>query len=151
MTSHAWLAAASLLAALAVGLGAFGAHALPNYLGLDQAERGSEAEHLLLKRVERFETAARYHMYHALALLAVAWVAASLAAGPVQEQSPAAHLACQAAGGLFVIGIVVFSGCLYAFALTGQKWLGAIVPIGGVAFILGWLALAYAALAPRGS
>lgn len=105
---------------VAVAAGAFGAHALRSRLS---------AEHLAV-----FETAARYQMYHALALLAVAW-AVSRWAGALPT----------AAGWLFVAGTVLFSGSLYALALTGVRWLGAITPLGGAAFLAGWLCLALAA------
>jgi uncharacterized membrane protein YgdD (TMEM256/DUF423 family) len=105
---------------LAVAAGAFGAHAL----------RARLAPDLLAV----FETAARYQMYHALGLLAVAWAVArwpgSLGAW---------------AGWLFVAGTLIFSGSLYALALTGVRWLGAITPLGGVAFLAGWGCLALAA------
>jgi uncharacterized membrane protein YgdD (TMEM256/DUF423 family) len=110
----------ALLACLAVGAGAFGAHGLRGRLPTDL--------------LETFETAARYHLYHALALLAVAWVAARWPSG-----------AATAAGWLFLIGIVLFSGSLYVLSLTGTRWLGAITPLGGAAFLAGWLALAWAA------
>ena len=105
---------------ISVAAGAFGAHALrsrltPEYLGV-------------------FETAARYQMYHALALLAVAW-AITRGTGST----------AQWAGWLFVIGTVLFSGSLYGLALTGVRWLGAITPLGGVAFLAGWLCLALSA------
>ena len=108
------LGAASALVAVAAG--AFGAHALRERL----------SPHLLAV----FETGARYQMYHALALLAVAW-AADRWGGPLVGWS----------GWLFVAGTVVFAGSLYALALTGQRWLGAITPIGGVAFLAGWVCL----------
>jgi uncharacterized membrane protein YgdD (TMEM256/DUF423 family) len=73
-------------------------------------------------------------MYHALALLAVAWAGTRWPGGAVT-----------AAGWLFLAGIVVFSGSLYLLSLTGQRWLGAITPLGGVAFMLGWLMLAWSA------
>lgn len=79
-----------------------------------------------------FETAARYQMYHALALLAVAWAAG--------RRSGAA---LQFSGWCFVIGTLLFSGSLYTLALSGVRWLGAITPLGGLAFLLGWLALAW--------
>jgi uncharacterized membrane protein YgdD (TMEM256/DUF423 family) len=110
----------SLSAFLAVAAGAFGAHALRSRLG----------PAMLLV----FETGARYQMYHALALLAVAWTVARWPG----------RLA-QAAGWCFVAGTVLFSGSLYAMALTGQRALGAITPLGGVAFLAGWLCLALAA------
>jgi uncharacterized membrane protein YgdD (TMEM256/DUF423 family) len=105
---------------VAVAAGAFGAHAL----------RARLAPDLLAV----FETAARYQMYHALALLAVAWVAARWP-GPLPAW----------AGWLFVTGTVLFSGSLYALALSGIRWLGAITPLGGAAFLAGWVCLALAA------
>ncbi|HEU4557675.1 MAG TPA: DUF423 domain-containing protein [Longimicrobium sp.] len=102
---------------LGVGAGAFGAHAL----------RARVPENLLAV----FETGARYQMYHALALLAVALVASRAPSGAVH-----------AAGWLFTAGIVIFSGSLYALALSGVRVLGAITPIGGVCFLAGWIALA---------
>jgi uncharacterized membrane protein YgdD (TMEM256/DUF423 family) len=115
-----WFAVGSALACLAVALGAFGAHGLKSRV---------TPELLAI-----FETGVRYHMYHALALLAVGW----------QVERSASGLAV-AAGWLFVAGIVVFSGSLYAMTLTGARWLGAVTPIGGVCFIAGWALLAVAA------
>ena len=112
--------AGSLLAFLAVALGAFAAHALKARLAADM--------------LAIFEVGVRYHMYHALALLAVAWASSRW------PESTAG-----AAGWFFLAGIVVFSGSLYALSLTEIRWLGAITPIGGVAFLLGWLLLAWAA------
>jgi uncharacterized membrane protein YgdD (TMEM256/DUF423 family) len=106
---------------IAVALGAFAAHALR--ARLDAA--------LLVT----FETGARYQMYHALALLAV---------GLLAERSPTRLLG--ASGLLFVAGTILFSGSLYALALTGARGFGAITPFGGVAFVLGWLCLGLAAL-----
>jgi uncharacterized membrane protein YgdD (TMEM256/DUF423 family) len=106
-------------AALAVALGAFAAHGLRGRVSPDM--------------VTVFETGARYHMYHALALIAVAWATTRGAGG-----------GATVAGWLFVAGTILFSGSLYVLALTGQRWLGAITPLGGAAFILGWLALAVA-------
>ncbi|HEX5829866.1 MAG TPA: DUF423 domain-containing protein [Gemmatimonadaceae bacterium] len=111
----------SLLAGLGVGAGAFGAHAL--------RARLSPADLAI------FETGVRYQMYHALALLAVAWVAA---------RSPSALGAW--AGWSFVAGTLIFSGSLYLLVLSGQRWLGAVTPIGGVAFLAGWGCLALLAL-----
>jgi uncharacterized membrane protein YgdD (TMEM256/DUF423 family) len=105
---------------VAVAAGAFGAHALRARL---------PAELLAV-----FETGARYQMYHALALLAVAWAAARWP-GPLPAW----------AGWLFVAGTLLFSGSLYLLALTGVRWLGAITPLGGVCFLAGWLCLALAA------
>lgn len=111
----------AMFGGLAVVLGAFGAHAL----------RGS----LSTEDLSTFEIGVRYQMYHALALLAVAWA---------MTQWEAAALT--AAGWAFVVGIVIFSGSLYVLVLTGQRWLGAVTPVGGVAFILGWGLLAWVAL-----
>lgn len=123
MTADRLFGLAGALSALtAVAAGAFGAHALRARLSPDL--------------LAVFETGARYQMYHALALLAVAWLAAA---------RPGANSAVWA-GGLFLLGTVVFSGSLYALALTGQRWLGAITPLGGVAFLAGWGCLAWAAL-----
>ena len=116
----------SLFGFLAVAAGAFGAHAL----------RARLAPDLLAV----FETAARYQMYHALALLVVAMAAA-------RWPDPA----FRAAGWLFTAGIVVFSGSLYLLALTGVRWLGAITPLGGLAFLGGWIALALAARGAAGA
>lgn len=102
-----------------VAAGAFGAHALRARLPADL--------------LAVFETGARYQMYHALALLAVALLASRTASGAVT-----------AAGWLFTAGIVVFSGSLYALALTGVRVLGAVTPLGGVCFLAGWIALALA-------
>ena len=111
----------SLLAGLAVGLGAFGAHGLRAMLGGDD--------------LSTFETGVRYHMYHALALLAVAWAAARWESAAIVV-----------AGWAFVFGILIFSGSLYFLVITGPRWLGAITPIGGVALIVGWVLLAWGAL-----
>ena len=82
-----------------------------------------------------FETAVRYQMYHALALLAVAWAAQRWPGGLTQW-----------AGWLLVAGILIFSGSLYVLVLTGPRWMGAITPIGGVALIAGWACLLLAAV-----
>ena len=109
---------------LAVAAGAFGAHALRDAVPPD--------------RLEVWETAARYQMYHALGLLVVAYLAA-------QKDARAARLA----GWLFVGGTVLFSGSLYLLAVSGITWLGAVTPLGGVAFLVGWLALAWTAIKLR--
>ena len=111
----------AIFAGLAVAFGAFGAHGLKGVLSADM--------------LATFETGVRYHMYHALALIAVALAYA-------QWQKPLLIMA----GWLFVAGIVIFSGSLYLLSLTGLRWLGAITPIGGVALIVGWVLLAVAAL-----
>jgi uncharacterized membrane protein YgdD (TMEM256/DUF423 family) len=85
-----------------------------------------------------WETAARYQMYHALAMLAV-----GLAAQALRTTS------LRVAGLLFLVGTLVFSGSLYALVLTGERWLGAITPIGGLALMAGWLAFAWAVIRGR--
>jgi len=119
--TRCFVALGALSALLAVAAGAFGAHALRSRLVPD------------MQTV--FETGARYHMYHALALLVTAWAYTRWSGPPVV-----------AAGWLFVAGTVLFSGSLYLLALTGHRWLGAVTPLGGLAFIAGWAALAWAAL-----
>jgi uncharacterized membrane protein YgdD (TMEM256/DUF423 family) len=116
---RAFALAGSLSAFLAVTAGAFGAHAL--------------RARLTPELLAAFETGARYQMYHALALLAVAWAAARWAPP---------GLPIRAAGWLFIGGTVLFSGSLYVLALTGARWLGAITPLGGLLFLGGWIALA---------
>ncbi len=115
-----WFATGAIVGAVGVAAGAFGAHGLKSIAPPDL--------------VAIFETGARYHQIHALAILAAAW-ALDRWPGPWPG----------VAGWCFVVGIVVFSGSLYLLALTGQRWLGAITPIGGVALILGWIALAVSA------
>ena len=110
---------AGIFGALGVAAGAFGAHALRSRLEPDL--------------LAVFETAARYQMYHALALFVAAWMSGR-------------GIACARwAGWSFTAGIVLFSGSLYALALTGVRTFGAITPLGGVAFIAGWIALAIGA------
>ena len=110
----------ALSAFLAIAAGAFGAHALRARLSPDL--------------LAVFETGARDQMSHALALLAVAWMVTRWPSPwPVR------------AGWLFAAGTVLFSGSLYALALTGVRWLGAITPLGGAAFLAGWLCLAWGA------
>ena len=110
----------TISAFLAVAAGAFGAHGLKARLSADM--------------LNTFEIAVRYHFYHALALFVVAWAC---------TRWPSS--ATTAAGWLFVSGILIFSGSLYTLALTGLRWLGAITPLGGLAFLAGWLCLAWAA------
>ncbi|MBM7334554.1 MAG: DUF423 domain-containing protein [Alcanivorax sp.] len=107
----------ALNGALAVTLGAFGAHGLKNRV--DAA------------MLDVWSTASQYHFYHALALLLVGLLARQAGAGAVT------------AGWILFAGTLVFSGSLYALVLSGQKWLGAITPLGGTALIVGWLWLAW--------
>jgi uncharacterized membrane protein YgdD (TMEM256/DUF423 family) len=118
------LAAAGALSALvSVAAGAFGAHAL----------KGRLSEYHL----GVFETGARYQMYHALALLLI---------GVLAQAQPKGALT--AAGGSMIAGTVLFSGSLYLLALTDLRWLGAVTPLGGLAFLVGWALLAFALLRP---
>ena len=112
----------SLSAAIAVALGAFGAHGLRARLGAE--------------RLATFETGVRYQFYHVIGLALAAVVLGA---------RPGLGLAV-AAGWLFVAGTVLFSFSLYLLAITERRWLGAITPFGGLAFIAGWLCLALAAL-----
>ena len=115
-----WLLLGALNGFVAVAAGAFGAHALKARLTPDL--------------LAIFDTGARYHLVHAVALLVVAALAKQRAAGPIDL-----------AGWSFVAGIALFSGSLYVLALSGVRWLGAITPLGGVAFLVGWAALAWSA------
>jgi uncharacterized membrane protein YgdD (TMEM256/DUF423 family) len=116
-----FLTIAAIFGGLSVAGGAFGAHAL--------REKISE------RSLEIFDTGARYQMYHALALLLVAMLMSR------SENPPTTLLV---SGWLFIIGVVIFSGSLYALSLTGIKSLGAVAPLGGLALMLGWAALAVA-------
>jgi uncharacterized membrane protein YgdD (TMEM256/DUF423 family) len=113
-----FLGIGALSACIAVAAGAFGAHGLRDLVSPE--------------RLAVWETAASYQMYHALALLIVAYLASQKSAGPARL-----------GGWLFVAGTVLFSGSLYALTLTGITILGAITPLGGLAFIAGWLTLAW--------
>ena len=110
----------SISAMLAVGLGAFGAHALKSRF--DDYAMGV------------FETAVQYHFYHSFALLIVGVVALS------QPQT----VLLKTSGYLFFLGLIIFSGSLYILSLSGLRWLGAVTPLGGLAFIAGWACLAAA-------
>ena len=118
--ANLFISLGALSGLLAVTFGAFGAHALRGRL--DDYAMGV------------FETAVQYHFYHALALVAV---------GLLALHHPHTAL-LRSSGWLFVLGLVVFSGSLYALSLSGIKWLGAITPLGGLAFIAGWACLAVA-------
>ena len=123
-----WIVVAALSGVVSVMAGAFGAH------GIDASTAaGARARELL-------QTGSHYEIAHALAILAVA--ALTRRAGLKEGLATAAQI-------LFLAGSVLFPGALYALALGGPRWLGAVAPIGGLAFILGWLALALAALGRR--
>lgn len=110
------IAIAAVLLALAVAAGAFGAHALKNILSAE--------------RLETWQTAVQYHAWHALGLILIALIGAQFEITITWPVS------------LILAGIVIFSGSLYVLCLSGISWLGAITPIGGVAFIAGWILLA---------
>lgn len=120
-TRLAWTLA-GVAGGLAVLLGAFGAH------GLD--------EHLGPHAMEVYRTAVAYQFYHVLALFMV---------GSFRMAGMRSRLVSMA-GWMFVLGLVVFCGTLYLLALTGQRWLGAITPLGGACLVLGWLLLIWAAI-----
>jgi uncharacterized membrane protein YgdD (TMEM256/DUF423 family) len=111
--------AASLALAAAVALGAFGAHAFKARLAPES--------------LAVYQTAVQYHFWHALGLLGV---------GMLMAQWPTAQGLVWVAW-LLIVGLLLFSGSLYVLALTGERWLGAVTPIGGVAFIAAWLVLAW--------
>lgn len=120
-----WIFLGAVMGGLGVAVGAFGAHGLPGVL---EALRVPQDEAARL--VETFRTGVLYHLVHAPAIVLV---------GILARDRSSTLLA--AAGWCFLLGIVLFSGLLYALALTGPKWLGAIVPAGGLSMIAGWLAL----------
>ena len=119
------MATGAAFAMLAVMSGAFAAHGLEATLGAPQ--------------LALFETAARYQMYHALALLIVGVIATL----PQFSRRLLGYAALA-----FTVGILLFSGSLYLLALSGIRWLGAVTPLGGISFLFGWLALIVAALKP---
>lgn len=110
------IAIAAILLAIAVAAGAFGAHALKNVLSAE--------------RLETWQTAVQYHAWHALGLMLIALIGVQF------------EIAVTWPASLILAGIVIFSGSLYTLCLSGIGWLGAITPIGGVAFIVGWIVLA---------
>lgn len=118
-----FLAVAAVLGGLSVASGAFATHALK--------------EKLTERSLEIFETGARYQMYHALALLLVALLL---------SRAAAAESLLTVSGCAFIAGVLIFSGSLYALSLSGIKVLGAVAPLGGAAFLVGWGCLAVAAL-----
>jgi uncharacterized membrane protein YgdD (TMEM256/DUF423 family) len=132
MTGATWLRIAAILGFLSVAFGAFGAHGVKNAIKIEESD-AFDVRAKKQRSLENFETAARYQMYHSLALLAVGLVALTRGSSP----------ALNAAGRLFLVGMLLFSGSLYAWVLTGQRWLVALTPIGGLTLMIGWLALAF--------
>lgn len=112
----------SLNAFLAVGLGAFGAHALKSRLSADM--------------LDVYQTGVQYHIFHALGLILIGIISHWLSQSTLINWS----------GGFILAGIVIFSGSLYVLSITGIRTFGAITPIGGIAFLAGWILLAYASL-----
>jgi uncharacterized membrane protein YgdD (TMEM256/DUF423 family) len=110
----------ALFAFIAVAAGAFGAHVLKERMSTDM--------------LAVFEVGVRYQMYHALALIVTAWM---------HTKWPSTIVTTS--GYCFIIGIILFSGSLYLLSLSGVKWLGAITPLGGLAFLAGWACMAWAA------
>jgi uncharacterized membrane protein YgdD (TMEM256/DUF423 family) len=140
MSGSGWISAGAIFCALGVGMGAFAAHGLDKvfvekYAGQTR-QVGGETVPLAAKFLHDFKTGAEYQLYHGLALLAV---------GLFAERRSSRLLAT--AGWAFAVGILLFSGSLYVLTLSGvTKW-GAVTPLGGLAFLIGWLAFALAAFA----
>jgi len=135
--AHRIIAVGAISAGLAVAVGAFGAHALEGRVGVDM--------------LANYETGARYHFYHSLGIIAVGLLALFRSAhvgtgdgGGNGHDTAMTRLRWSAA--LMLTGIVLFSGSLYTMALTDMRWLGAVTPVGGVAFLAAWALLAWAAL-----
>ncbi len=120
--ANPWLVIASISALVAVGAGAYGAH------GLATGDNFQDS----------FNSGVQYHMWHSLALLAVAWFTE-------QRQGMSAAKWGHLAGGLFVAGIVLFSGTLYYLGVSGELFLSGLAPAGGIALMAGWAVLAFAA------
>jgi uncharacterized membrane protein YgdD (TMEM256/DUF423 family) len=116
-----FFAIGAVSAFIGVAAGAFGAHGLKSRVSTEM--------------LTIFEVAVRYQMYHAFALIVVAWAYTRWPGTPVI-----------ASGVLFIIGTLIFSGSLYLLSLSGLRWLGAITPLGGLALLAGWLCLVWAAL-----
>lgn len=117
--SKFWFSLGCVCLAISVGIGAFGAHGLKSILEANQ-------------RTETFETAVKYQFYHSFGIIILSFVAKYLTTKSTN------HI-----GYLFLAGILIFSGSLYILSISGIRWLGAITPFGGVAFILAWLILGY--------
>jgi len=133
--SKSWTWIGAVIAGLAVVMGAFGAHGVDGYFAEKYADQTKEIAGGQIPAAQKylrdFNTAADYQMYHGLALLAV---------GLLSTMKPKRSL--QIAGWSFVGGVVLFSGSLYVLTLTGNTKLGMITPIGGLLFLVGWVALA---------
>lgn len=128
MSSKMMLLIGAILGAISVTFGAFGAHLLPDFL-----KAQSLAEEVFARRMDNWDVASQYLMYHALAVVAC---------GLLAHVRPCLALSIEA--WFFIVGAAIFSGMLYALVLSGVGALGAIVPLGGLLMIFGWIALAYA-------
>jgi len=132
MNATTWMMLGAICGALGVSLGAFGAHGLDAALAVDSAD--VTAVELREKRLDNYEVATKYLMYHAPALIVVGMIAS-------RKRSKALTVA----GWGFLAGAILFSGCLYAWVFTQITPLVHVVPIGGTGYIIGWIALAVAA------
>lgn len=130
--SRRMIVTAAICGGLSVAIGAFGAHGLESHL----SQNGGDLE-LIKRRLSQFDTGARYHLIHAVAMLTVAGL-------PLDSSKLFRWVAR-----LFLIGIVLFSGSLYLLVVTGQTKLGMITPLGGLSWIIGWFLLAFVALRNR--
>jgi len=128
------IALGAICAALAVAIGAFGAHALEGRVTVDM--------------LANYETGARYHFYHSLGMIGVGLLALyrGVRAGDAADPRDPSSTRLRWSALLMLTGIVLFSGSLYTMALTGMRWLGAVTPFGGVAFLAAWGLFAWAAL-----
>jgi uncharacterized membrane protein YgdD (TMEM256/DUF423 family) len=132
MSGRTWLIVGALLGLSAVALGAFGAHGLEKAVG----DWGLSAEQQT-QRLQNWEVGVRYQMYHALALLLLGTLASVRSLGGFKAAAIA-----------WIIGVFIFSGCLYLYVLTGWKTFAMIVPVGGVSLLIGWAALTAAFMKP---
>jgi uncharacterized membrane protein YgdD (TMEM256/DUF423 family) len=137
-----WLFIGGIMAALAVAFGAFAAHGIEGTL--QKVHKDAEPKTVVgfempasYKYLQDFKTAARYHMYHALGLIALGLIAQ----GKPQKSDTIAAWS-------FLLGIILFCGSLYVLALTGMKWLGMVAPVGGLLMIVAWVALAISCKRP---
>ena len=141
LPSLPWFRLGAVLGGLAVAFGAFAAHGLDDYFAKKYRDMPAKTVAgfdvpASWKYLQDFKTGAEYEMYHSLALLAV-----GLAAGRAMKRR-----ALDLAGWCFLLGIVLFSGSLYALTLTGDKYWAFVTPFGGLFFLVGWAALAFAAI-----
>jgi uncharacterized membrane protein YgdD (TMEM256/DUF423 family) len=130
---HRWIGIGAIFGFLSVGMGAFGAHGLQDYL----QEMSTTDPDLAVKRLANWNTAAQYQMYHAIAIVITGLI--------MLQTSLASTKLLSAAASCFTVGTLVFSGLLYSLVLLEMPILGAIVPIGGVSFMVGWILLTIAA------